>query len=282
MRKPDENLTTSTKEAATVAANFYGQLYSSRFGDFNFEQQGPLAKPITVEEIRQACDRIKGNTAPGVDGIPSRVTKYCAPLVSQNLVSELNRMFEHNSFPKELTHANTILLHKKGDSINVDNYRPISLLPTVYKTLTRVITQRLALEVNDKLPVEQVGFRPKFSTVDHIMTVNLLAEKCREWALPLHMVFIDFKKAFDSIELNSIWKALEYSNIDATTTRMIKQLFNWNNRGYRIGANFLHYLAFADDLVLVSEKVKNLQTMLEDLTVACSQIGLEINTKKTK
>ncbi|CAD5213238.1 unnamed protein product [Bursaphelenchus xylophilus] len=57
------------------------------------------------------------------------------------------------------------------------------------------------------------------------MTINLLIEKCREWDLPLHMVFIDFKKAFDSIKFVCIWRALEECGVDECTVRMIQQLY---------------------------------------------------------
>jgi hypothetical protein len=209
--------------------------------------------------------------------------------------------------------------------MDIGNYRLISLLCTLFKILTRILTKRVSEIANEQLPVEQAGFRPTYSTVDHIMNVNLLTEKCREWALPLHMAFIDFKKAFDSIEFNVIWEALEHYNVDECTIRMIKQLYavgtssvavanssaqfniqrgvrqgdslspllfiltlqfaldriQWSNRGYKIGNNRLRYLAYADDMVLFSANMQELQSMLDDVAGTCRQIGLEINVAKT-
>lgn len=52
-------------------------------------------------------------------------------------------------------------------------------------------------------PQEQTGFRKNFATTDHLMTVNQLIEKSNEFQKDLHIAFIDFEKAFDSVEIPS-------------------------------------------------------------------------------
>jgi len=326
VRKSDGTITSSKSETIGAIADFYEKLYQSENGEFVSTVTGQLESPILAEEIRRACSCIRGNTAPGIDSLPSIIIKHCAPMTAEKLADLLNQMFADNQFPAILTHAKTILLYKKGDPLDIGNYRPISLLSTVYKVLTRIITMRLEEAMMNKLPVEQAGFRKAFSTVDHIMSLNLLFEKCREWNLPLHVVFIDFKKAFDSIEFEAVWKALEYYSVDNCTIRMIKQLYsagtssvkvstssanfkvqkgvrqgdslspllfiltlqfalekiNWNQRGYPISNKRLRYLAYADDIMLCSNTVPELQSMLNDLCLECRKIGLEINVNKTK
>lgn len=58
----------------------------------------------------------------------------------------LNRCLQEQQIPTEWWNAKVILLFKKGDSANVENYRPISLLSTLYKLLTRIVTDRLLLD----------------------------------------------------------------------------------------------------------------------------------------
>ena len=119
--------------------------------------------------------------------------------------------------------------------LDLNNYRPISLLSNVFKVLTPVLTHRVQQDVAKKIPVEQAGFRRSHSTTDHILTVNLLVEKSREWQLPLHIVFVDFQKAFDTIEYSAIWSALEHFNVNLETIRMIKQLYSASKSSVEIG-----------------------------------------------
>lgn len=58
----------------------------------------------------------------------------------------LNRCLQEQQIPTEWWNAKVILLFKKDDSANVENYRPINLLSTLYKLLTRIVTDRLLLD----------------------------------------------------------------------------------------------------------------------------------------
>ena len=234
VRKPDGSLTESIAETAQQAASFYSSLYSSNEAPTIIDPRSPTV-PILPEELIYACSKIRGNTAPGIDGVPSKVAKHCVPVVANKIAELLNLMFNDNNFPTEFAHARTILLFKKGDPFDLGNYRPISLLSTTYKCLTRVITNKLFEVIADRLPVEQAGFRKGFSTVSHILTLNLLVEKTREWDLPLHMVFIDFCKAFDTVEHSAIWAALDNFGVDAALIRMIQQLYLAGSASLDIG-----------------------------------------------
>ena len=65
---------------------------------------------------------------------------------------------------------------------------------------------RLENVVGPNIPAEQAIFRRDFSTTNHVMSIKLLLEECRKWDQPLHMIFVDFKKTFDTIELKSMGK----------------------------------------------------------------------------
>ena len=70
------------------------------------------------------------------------------------------------------------------------------------------------------------AFWYSYLTTDHILTINLLVEKCREWNLPLYIIFADFKKIFDYIEFKVIWTRLEHFNVNPETARIIKQFYS--------------------------------------------------------
>ena len=74
----------------------------------------------------------------------------------------------------------------------------------MYKLFTKIITTRLEKKLDENQHREQAGFRSKYSTTDHIHAINQLTEKCREYNIPLCVAFVDYEKAFDSVQTQAI------------------------------------------------------------------------------
>ncbi|KAK6758528.1 hypothetical protein RB195_016012 [Necator americanus] len=110
--------------------------------------------------------------------------------------------------PDQWKTSRTVLIHKKGDRGDLRNYRPICLMSVLYKVFTKIILTRISRTLDEAQPQEQVGFRQGFSCLDHIQTVSRVIEVCREYRLPLVLTFVDYEKAFDSVETNPIVSAL--------------------------------------------------------------------------
>ena len=72
---------------------------------------------------------------------------------------------------------------------------------------------------------DQAGFRRKFSTIDHIYTLNQIIEKTNEYNLPLCVGFIDYEKAFDSVEHFAIFEALRKININETYVQILENIY---------------------------------------------------------
>ena len=121
-----------------------------------------------------------------------------------------------------------ILLFKKGDKLSLKNYRPISLLYCIYKLFTKIITIRLTEILDFNQPREQVGFRKDFSTIDHLQVLNQLIEKTNEFNIPLVLLFIDYEKAFDTIEINALLSALNEQGIPGKYIKFL-QIMNKNS-----------------------------------------------------
>ncbi|KAJ0169495.1 hypothetical protein K1T71_015082 [Dendrolimus kikuchii] len=119
-----------------------------------------------------------------------------------------------------------VLFFKKGDKTLLKNYRPISLLSHVYKLFSRVITNRLARRLDEFQPPEQAGFRKGYSTVDHIHTVRQIIQKTEEYNQPLCMAFVDYEKAFDSIETWAVLESLQRCRIDWRYIEVLRCLYD--------------------------------------------------------
>ena len=124
----------------------------------------------------------------------------------------VNKCFEKGTFPKCLRKAVVIPIHKCGNASEAQNYRPIRLLPTIEKILEKILCDQITtfLEKYDLLNKNQLGFRQKRGTTDAL--VNFLEGIREDWEngfKEVKAVFIDLKKAFDTIEQNMLLEKLE-------------------------------------------------------------------------
>lgn len=126
--------------------------------------------------------------------------KANSEILLQTLTLLFTKCILETRVPASWNNAAITLIHKKGDIRNLDYYRPISLLSHMYRLFTRVIVNRLEKKLEFYQPREEAGFRSGFSTNDHLQTLKTVIEKCNEYRKPLILTFVDYEKAFDSIE----------------------------------------------------------------------------------
>ncbi|KAK6749000.1 hypothetical protein RB195_001546 [Necator americanus] len=106
------------------------------------------------------------------------------------------------------------------------NYRPICLLSVLYKAFTKIIFTRISRTLVEAQAQEQTGFRQGFSCLDHIQTVSRVIEVCRKYRLLLVLTFVNYEKAFDSIETNAILPALVDQGVDASYVRTFANCYD--------------------------------------------------------
>jgi hypothetical protein len=78
--------------------------------------------------------------------------------------------------------------------------------------------------MDENQPPEKAGFRAKYSTVDHLHTINQIIEKTQEYRQYIYMAFIDYRKAFDSVEHTKIINAMEVIAIHPKYIRLIREI----------------------------------------------------------
>jgi hypothetical protein len=113
--------------------------------------------------------------------------------------------------PKDWSEGIICPILKKGDHTLCNNYRGITLLNVTYKVFAILLCNRLLEIVEKQLGDFQMGFRPGRSTIDNIHIVRQIFEKCYEYNINLHNLFIDFSQALDAVNRD------KYLNILNTT-----------------------------------------------------------------
>ena len=93
------------------------------------------------------------------------------------------------------------------------NYYTIALISQASKIMLKILQVRLQKYVNREFPDVQVGFRKSRGTRDKIANIHWIIEKAREFQKNIYFCFIDYAKAFDCVEHNSLWKILKEMGI---------------------------------------------------------------------
>jgi hypothetical protein len=90
---------------------------------------------LTVEEVQTVLENLDSTKATGPDNIPARLLKETAPIISPSLCMLFNKSLDEGVLPEEWKLENIVPVHKKGERECTENYRQISLLPIVSKSL---------------------------------------------------------------------------------------------------------------------------------------------------
>lgn len=235
LKKTNKNLH-NRKDIMTTATEFYRDLYSDKNGtitEININNEVTLCEtniePIDEIEIIDAIKKLKVEKSPGSDNITNEAVKLAQKALAGPLTKLFNLILQNSETPVQWSESNIILIYKKGDSKDISNYRPISLLPVLYKLFSSIINRRISITLEAKQPVEQAGFRKGFSTVDHIHTLELIIEKYQERQRPLYVAFVDYQKAFDTVSHSSIWESLREQEVADKYIKVIRSIYNNNS-----------------------------------------------------
>ncbi|EYC25145.1 hypothetical protein Y032_0012g1725 [Ancylostoma ceylanicum] len=211
---------------SSLVKQFYEDLYISRvditFTPVPFEDSCPL---FLKSEVEAAIKTMKSGRAPGRDRITAQMVKWGSTVLTPLITELFNQCLYTGNVPVKMADSLTVLIHKKGDPTELRNYRPISLLSVIYKLLTKVISKRIEDMLDAEQPREQAGFRKNYSTIDHLHAVNELIERSSEYKIPLYIAFIDYEKAFDTVEVNALWNVLQELGVHGQLITLLRGIY---------------------------------------------------------
>lgn len=180
--------------------------------------------PVTETEIINIIKSLNSNAAAGYDEISSKVVKNSATKLAPILVELINDSFRTGCFPDSLKIARVLPIFKEGNSSDPGNYRPISVLPFLSKIYEMVIRNRMMqyLENINFINHDQYGFQRNANTTSACL--NLIEEiyKNIELKQKTCSVFIDVRKAFDSVDHDTLITKLEEIGFKGKTIEMFK------------------------------------------------------------
>jgi hypothetical protein len=181
----------------------------------------PLVPEHGLVEAEIAIGKLKSYKSPGTDQIPTELIKARGETCSE-IHQLIYSIWNKEDLPQQGKESIILPIYKKGDKTDCNNYQGISLLSTAYKILSNILLARLTLYVNEIIGDHQCGFCHNRSTMDHIFYIWQILEKKWEYNGMVHQLFIDFKKAYDSVKREVLYSILLVFGIPKKLVRLIK------------------------------------------------------------
>jgi sorting nexin-29 len=175
----------------------------------NFETEEPVP---TINEIEQAIQKLRNNKSAGIDFI---LVKFAGPEYVKHLHQLIVKIWITEIIPEESYLSIVCPIHKKCDVMVGSNHKGISLLCIAYKIFSNILFNRLSPCFEGIIGHYQCGYCQTF-------TIRQVLEKCNEYEIEIHNLFIDFRSAYDAIDRENLYRAIEEMHIPRKFTALVR------------------------------------------------------------
>ena len=192
----------------------------STIQEFNLE--------FTLEEVLKNIKALKNNKSEGVDYIKNEYLKNCPSSVIELIVKLFNIILRTGYVPSEWCIGLIVpIFKKKGSPSDPNNYRGITLLSCLGKLFTMCINVRLTTFVTDRHVIgeEQSAFREGYSTMDNSFILNEIIHLYLHKKSKMYCCFIDYQKAFDTINRSALWRKVIENGINGKLLRVVYNMY---------------------------------------------------------
>ena len=198
-----------------------------------------LELPPSEEEVQKAFGALKCGKASGKNGLTPELVKHVGRGFADHIQELFKAVWVEGRVPKEWVDAVIVAIPKKGDLSVCDNWRGISLLDVMGKVFARILQQRLQAVAEGELAESQCGFRKGRGCTDMVFCARQLVEKAIEHEELLYVVFVDLRKAYDSVPRTAMWRILEKYGFPPVMVSLIRSFHDGMSAELRINGQAL-------------------------------------------
>jgi exonuclease III len=158
-----------------------------------------LTAPFSLEEVREAIWCSDGNKCPGPDGFNFNILKACWEIIKGDVMAFFSEFHSNAILPKAFTASFLTLIPKKDHPQALSDYRPICLVSSLYKILSKVLATRLKKVLGKLISKIQTAFLPDRQILDGVLVVNELLDLAKRRKDNCLMFKVDFERAYDTV-----------------------------------------------------------------------------------
>ena len=223
---------------AKINDNMDNHAYEHKSNDFiedlnipqlSGEEKSFLEKDLTINELKGALTSFADNKSPGEDGLTKEFYQTFFDLLCKDLLDSYNEAFCKGSLSVSQKRGTITLIPKEDENLTeLKNWRPISLLNIDYKILSKVLARRMENILPKLVHTDQTGliFVNGRYIGQSIRLLNDIMEYTDFKKLPGIFLFVDFEKAFDTIEWSFISNTLEVFKFGCNFQKWLSVIYN--------------------------------------------------------
>ena len=237
---------------AKYCADFYSKLYSSKYcpqatnAFFNSidnitqlsEADSEFCdRAISLNEVTDAIKHLKVNKSPGTDGLTAELYKQFSDSLAPFLLEVFKESLDRSALPPTLCQGLITLIPKpRKDPLLLDNWRPISLLNNDYKILALILANRVKLVLDTIIDESQSGFMQNRHISNNIRLIFDIIDYPEFVQDDSFILFLDFYKAFDSLEHDFIITALNKFGFGQSFCNAVHTLYSNSNSSIKLAS----------------------------------------------
>jgi hypothetical protein len=212
-----------------------------------------LNEPFTLEEVEVGLTSLHTGKSNGFLGFPSELLRFAQRpadsdgsvnphLLAPTLLTLLNGLFKEGSIPQgfNVSKVSSVMKDAKKNILETSNYRPIAVPEPLMRLYATILNNRLVgyLEGTGYRCEAQVGFRPKFSTLHQLLTLQHFIDRATPDE-PLYCIKMDLAKAYDMVPRHLLWEAVRRTGIDGTFLEALKSINDDGELTLSIGGTYM-------------------------------------------
>ena len=236
------------KDKANLFNKYFFTVYSSETTSPSLVSALPQPSSTLSElelsplEVYDALAGLDPSKAMGIDGIGPKVLKSCACALYEPIHHMFQVSLKCSQLPSEwLIHCITPIF-KSGDRSQISRYRPISLLCSISKLLERLIYDKIVAFLTQSLSDCQFGFLQGKSTLQQLLVFLHSVDNDLSRKLQTDVIYLDFRKAFDSVSHNKLLDKLWSLGITGSLWLWFRAYLSSRSQTVYINGHYSDYL----------------------------------------
>ena len=240
LTKDNGDVLTKNEDIVDECKCFYSKLYNyesvdESLNDYFFDNLAGLTPDanslceglITPEECWHAIKLMSPLKTPGLDGLPKEFYMFAFKYIGKSFVEMLNNSWEEGVLPQsQRVGLITLICKDVSQSDKLNFWRPISLLNTDYKILSKVISLRLSKVIGDIVHTDQTCSIPGRTIHDNVHLIRNLIEYTNDKNMSAAIISLDQSKAFDRVSHEYLFKVLTKFGFGPQFISLVKLLYN--------------------------------------------------------